>query len=343
MKKPRCPNAVCSNSASVILHGHYKTKSGKRRRYRCQGCGQTFCSTKGTPYYRLQHRRSTFDEVATLSVEGVNKSAIARVKRLAWNTVDRWLERAAAWCRRFNDPSISGLDVRELQADEIRTISGGKEQPIWIFATIDVWSRLWPSTVIGRRSYRNTLALIRDTRSRMKLDRNLLIVTDGFEFYENVIRRVFGPLCLYGQVLKTRRNHRVVRVERRRVIGATSKFEQALSDSEDSATLNTSFVERLNLTIRQGTAYLSRRTLSHARSSDRLDDQLEILRCHYNFMRPHRALKFGTEMRTPATQAGLTRRRLSFREVFTSPLVSVSSKWIVYLFGRAGSYRARAA
>jgi hypothetical protein len=133
----------------------------------------------------------------------VNKSAIARVKRLAWNTVDRWLERAAAWCRRFNDQSISGLDVRELQADEIRTISGGKEQPIWIFATIDVWSRLWPSTVIGRRSYRNTLALIRDTRCRTRLDRNLLIVTDGFEFYENVVRRVFGPLCLYGQVLKT--------------------------------------------------------------------------------------------------------------------------------------------
>src|SRR4029453_18970799 len=26
----------------------------------------------GTPYHRLQHRRSTFDEVATLSVEGLN-------------------------------------------------------------------------------------------------------------------------------------------------------------------------------------------------------------------------------------------------------------------------------
>jgi hypothetical protein len=150
-------------------------------------------------------------------------------------------------------------------------------------------------------------------------------------------------MCLLGQVLKTRRNDRVVKVERRQAVGIPWKFDEALADSEDSVTLNTSFVERLNLTIRQGTAYLSRRTLSHARSSDRLDDQLEILRCHYNFMRPHRALKFGTEMRTPATQAGLTRRRLSFREVFTSPLVSVSSKWIVYLIGRAGSYRARAA
>jgi len=30
----------------------------------------------GTPYYRLQRRRATFDEVAALSVEGLNKSAI---------------------------------------------------------------------------------------------------------------------------------------------------------------------------------------------------------------------------------------------------------------------------
>jgi len=44
-----------------------------------------------------------FDEVAALSVEGLNKSAIVRVKRIAWNTAHRWLERAAAWCRRFNN------------------------------------------------------------------------------------------------------------------------------------------------------------------------------------------------------------------------------------------------
>ena len=44
-----------------------------------------------------------------LSVEGLNKSAIARVKRVAWNTVHRWLERAAAWCRRFNNRKIKGL------------------------------------------------------------------------------------------------------------------------------------------------------------------------------------------------------------------------------------------
>ena len=38
---------------------------------------------------------------------------------------------------------------------------------------------------------------------------------------------------------------------------------------------------------------------------------LELLRCYYNFVRPHGALKFGREIRTPAMQAGLTTRRLT--------------------------------
>src|SRR4030095_8038889 len=111
MKSLSCPNGQCSllgKSAvgHIIRYGFYTTKAGKRRRYQCQICGKTFCSTCGTPYYRLQHRRSIFDGVASLSVEGVNKSAIARVKRLAWNTVHRWLEKAAAWCRRCNNRKI---------------------------------------------------------------------------------------------------------------------------------------------------------------------------------------------------------------------------------------------
>ena len=71
-----------------------------------------------------------------------------------------------------------------------------------------------------------------------------LIVTDGYEIYERVVREVFGVACLYGQVIKARRNDRVVKVERTLVIGAKWRFEEALSESEDSSTLNTSFVER---------------------------------------------------------------------------------------------------
>ena len=162
------------------------------------------------------------------------------------------------------------LAAGELQADEIRTIVGGKQQSVWVFVVIDVWSRLWPSTVVSKRSYRNTLDLFRDVLNRMNFEIIPLITTDGFKFYERVIGRVFGSACVYGQVIKTRRNDHIVKVERRTMIGDAWGLQQALRDSEDSSKLNTSFVERLNLTIRQGSAYLFRRTICQARWKQRL-------------------------------------------------------------------------
>jgi hypothetical protein len=100
------------------------------------------------------------------------------------------------------------------------------------------------------------------------------------------------------------------------MIGAAWRFEKALCDSEDSSKLNTSFIERLNRTIRQGSAYLCRRTICQAQRKEGLEDHIELFRCYYNFIRPHRALKFGLEIGTPAMQAGLVSERLSFRDVF---------------------------
>jgi IS1 family transposase len=115
------------------------------------------------------------------------------------------------------------------------------------------------------------MALFRDVAERVGPENIPLITTDGFEFYERVVWQVFGPACVYGQVLKTRRNNRIVKVERRTVIGTEGRLEEKLQRSEDSSTLNTSFIERLNLTIRQGSAYLCRRTICHARWRQRLD------------------------------------------------------------------------
>jgi len=78
---------------------------------------------------------------------------------------------------------------------------------------------------------------------------NLLITADGFGFYKRVVGRMFGPRCIYSQVIKRRRSDRVLKVERRAVI-ETGGLEQALLNSEDSPKLNSSFVERLNLTTR---------------------------------------------------------------------------------------------
>ncbi len=116
--------------------------------------------------------------------------------------------------------------------------------------------------------------------------------------------------------------NRVVQVKCKVVLGSKEKIEQLLFDSEDSTTINTSFIERLNLTIRQRCAYLGRRKACHPRRIEGLEQNLSLLQCHYNFMRPHLALKFGKEYRTPAMQAGLTRKKLSFRGVFEmKPLI----------------------
>jgi hypothetical protein len=122
-----------------------------------------------------------------------------------------------------------------------------------------------------------------------------------------------------------------VKVERRAAIGA-GRLKQALQESEDSVKLNTSFVERLNLTIRQGSACLGRRTICQAQWKQRLDDHLEFLRCYYNFVRPQRALKFGREVRTPAQQAGLTKRRLTFREIYSLEMYLLALRKVRFVF-----------
>ena len=218
---------------------------------------------------------------------------------------------------------VRGFDLMELQADELCTFIGSKSNIVWLFATIEVSSRLWAGSVLGRRSHQNAKAVINDVIRRGRVVGCPLIATDGFDYYLGAVARLFGSACVYGQVLKTRRNNRVIRVERRVKIGTASRLKAALWESEDSETLNTSFVERLNLTIRQASAYLRRRSPCHARGEHQLRSHVELVRCHYNFVRPHRALRFGHETRTPAMQAGLVSTRLALSDIFTACRVTL--------------------
>ena len=306
---------------NIVGHGWFATKSGRRRRYRCTVCGSTLSTNTGTAYSGLRCSRREFDQVASLRVEGVSISATARVTGHSRNTIARWLERASTAATRFNQRMLRDFDILELQADELCTFIGSKSRPTWLFAPIEVWSRLWAGSVLGRRSYRNTKAVISDVIVRGRLAGVPLIATDGFEHYFGVIVCLFGSARVYGQVLKTRRNDRVVRVERRVKIGTAIRLQDALLASEDSAILNTSFVDRLNLTIRQGSAYLRRRSPCHARGADQLRGHVELLRCYYNFIRPHRALKFGRETRTPAMQAGLVSAPMNWSDIFRAPVL----------------------
>ena len=207
-------------------------------------------------------------------------SATARVTGYSRNTIAQWLERASTAAEHFNRRMLRDFDIIELQVDELCTFIGSKSRTLWLFATIEVCSRLWAGSVLGRRSYRNTPAGLNGVILRGRLIGVPLIATDGFAYYCAAILRLTGPACVYGQEIKTRRNDRVVRVERRVKIGTARRLQDALLTSEDSEHLNTSFVERLNLTIRQGSAYLRRRSPCPARCEDQLRGHVELLRCH---------------------------------------------------------------
>ena len=245
-------------------YGSFATKAGRRQRYRCTVCRGTVSTNTGTAYSGLRCTRREFEQVASLRVEGVSLSATARVTGHSRNTVARWLERASTVATRFNDRMVRDFELIELQADELCTFVGNKNTTVWLFATIEVSSRLWAGSVLGRRSDQNARAVINDVVRRGRIVGCPLIATDGFDYYLGAVGDLVGPACVYGQVLKTRRNNRVIRVERRVKIGTASRLQAALWESEDSQTLNTSFVERLNLTIRQASAYLRRRSPCHA-------------------------------------------------------------------------------
>ncbi len=198
-----CPNKSCETygkrgHSNIALHGYSKVKWGRRRRYRCTACNKTFGASSGTAYERLQHPKRKFDRVATLSVEGVSKSAIARIEGLCWNTVGRWLELAAAYARKFNEAKMRGYTLEELQLDELNTFLANRNQQTWVFAGIEVSSRLWPATLVGSRTWRNTKTFIRSIADSSEWTPFPLITSDGMKFYASAIQLTFGVGCLHA-------------------------------------------------------------------------------------------------------------------------------------------------
>ena len=318
-----CAKRGCANRGklglTIVGPGSFPTKWDRRWRYRCTVCGGTVSTHTGTAYSGLRCARREFDQVASLRVEGVSIAATARVTGHARHPIARWLERASTAAKRFNQRMLRDVEIIELQADARCTFIGNKSSATGLCAAIEVCSRLWAGSVLGRRASRNATAVLNDVILRGRVVGFPLIATDGFEYDVGVSERLLGSACVYGHVLKTRRTDRVVRVERRRRIGPAGRLQAARWESADSETLNTSFVERLTRTIRQGSAYVRRRSPCHARSTDQLHGHGDRLRCSYNVIRPHRAWQCGRETRTPAMHAGLVNAPMNWSDIFTAP------------------------
>lgn len=89
--------------------------------------------------------------------------------------------------------------------------------------------------------------------------------------------------------------------------------------------INTSFVERFNLTLRRGLASLNRKTLEAAKTTPQLEGDLYLFQLFYNLLRPHRSLAHhGVDgvrvVRTPAMAAGLTDHIWTWQEALTQPI-----------------------
>ena len=177
-----CAKLGCDNfgkpGLNIVGHGSFATKSGRRRRYRCKVCGQTLSTHTGTVYAGLRCSRREFDQVASLRVEGMSISATARVTGRSRNTIARWLERASTAATRFNQQMLRGFEILELPADALCTFIGRKRGTVWLFATIEVCSRLGAGSVLRAvsTSLRQpdsafTVATPRDRRGESTTDR----------------------------------------------------------------------------------------------------------------------------------------------------------------------------
>ena len=143
------------------------------------------------------------------------------------------------------------------------------------------------------------------------------------------------PRLIYGQVKKSYRRRKLVRVTHVMRLGSQADLTVALQRMGFSGQLNTAFIERVNLTVRHGIAALARRTWATAQPSSCLLAHLEWWRANYHFVRPHHSLRVRLvqprkregkrlaqryRQRTKALAAGRTHRRWTAREVLSCPL-----------------------
>ena len=116
------------------------------------------------------------------------------------------------------------------------------------------------------------------------------------------------PELLYAQVVKTRAHGRIVQVDSKVVFGDLQAMAKQLTASPTSATINTSFVERHNLTQRQSNRRLTRRTNGFSKDLSWFERQLWLSLAYYHLVLPHRRLRQPLPEPEPTRGSGSLRR-----------------------------------
>jgi IS1 family transposase/transposase-like protein len=349
-----CPSAHCpyhgvtdSRLHALVGYGHHGA-TDQIQDFRCQACGAKVSARRGTALYRLKTPPARVGEVLGALAEGLDVAAAARVFGHGEGTIARWLARAGQQAERLHHRVFRHLRLPHIQLDELRTRLRSRQAVLWLWVALDPLTKLVPVAHLGPRTQASAHAVVHALHDRLAPGCVPVVTSDGLRLYFYALTAHFGQwmtdgrrrvwqvvdTLVYGQVQKVYRRRRIVRVAYRMVAGTGEQLRVALRALGLRGRLNTAYVERVNLTLRQGVAALGRRTWSTAQTGPGLRDQVAWWRGYDHFVRPHHALRLALpvphgrggqraprryRLRTPAMAAGLTSRRWSTRELLGVP------------------------
>jgi len=353
-----CPEKGCryygwTGRGNISSNG--RPNGGAHRQLHCCVCRAYFTETKGTIFYRKQYPAERIARAIAALAEGVGIRAVGRIFEVEPETVLSWLVEAGYHLEAFNTYMTRHLEVKQVQLDElygvIRAYQAGdlsqaeaiakldrKRRSIWLWTAMDPVSKFWLASEVGDRDARSAWKIVHKVATALKKGIAPLFITDGNRVYEQPILSHYGqwqepqagqrkprwfllPTLLYAQVVKKRRRRRIVSVSKRAVFGTLACIKETLTPS--GWQINTAFVERLNLTIRQLVPGLGRRVNTLVHSPKRLAQQVCLAQTYYNFCLPSHSLEIASsgeaaaQSRTPAMALGLTDRVWSFKEVLS--------------------------
>jgi transposase-like protein/IS1 family transposase len=363
-----CPHTDCDyrgwlGLSNLRANGH--PSGGPWRQFHCTSCHGYFLETHGTIFHGKQAAVELIVRVLACLAEGLGIRATARVFEVDANTVLHWLVEAAEQLRAFSAYVLCDLHLEQLQLDELyavlRDLKAGEisddeaikrveRSPYWVWTALDPESKLLVVVDVGSRTLAMAQRVVHQVVQVLASDCVPLFLTDGFREYMTAFLTHFGhwihperrqdtgplpkprwmplPALRYAQIVKSYRRRRLVGVKHRVVFGTQLAIEQSLAAC--GWTINTAFVERLNLDLRQRVAAIGRRVNTLCQGKAGLQDQLALFQVYHNFVLPHASLRqacaepMATTGRgavkkwwpcTPAMAAGLTDHVWSLTEV----------------------------
>jgi IS1 family transposase len=257
--------------------------------------------------------------------EGNGVRATARLTGTNKETVMKLLVDVGEFALVYQDQVLRNLPCTRIEADEIWAFVGAKQRrarrpshgDIWTFTAICPESKLVVSWLVGARTPENAAAFMKDVAAR--LTNRVQLTTDGHGMYLLAVRQAFGFARVdyaqlvkhYGQVetgLDAARRYSppvCIGAEKVRIIGRP-----------DMDLVSTSYVERVNLTIRMQQRRFTRLTNGFSRKAENHERAVSLFFLYYNFIRPHETLtKDAGRKTTPAMAAGVTSRIWTVEDV----------------------------